>query len=64
MIKCMSSNCSKNIEIPSKSFHINNTTILKRKYFIYSDIKNYIITNYTGDGKDIIEGYSCKSNYY
>jgi uncharacterized ferredoxin-like protein len=25
-------------------------------------MRNFIIKNYTGDGKDIIEGYTCKSN--
>jgi hypothetical protein len=69
MIKCNSSQCGKLIEKPMKSYFVNNTTIVRsNKNYINNftkfklEYKNFIITNFTGDPKEILDGYLNKSN--
>ncbi len=66
MIKCNSSNCGKLIEKPMKTYYVNNTTVVRSKLNLINllmeiEYKNFIITNYTGDPKDILDGYLNKS---
>jgi hypothetical protein len=60
--KCSSSLTNKPVERPLKTFLINNTTCVKSKLkFIQPEFKNFIITNYSGDPKEILDGYLNKS---
>jgi hypothetical protein len=54
MVKCNSSNCGRIVEKPMKTFYVNNTTVVRK-------FKNFIITNFSGDPKDILDGYLNKS---
>jgi hypothetical protein len=52
MVRCNSSSV-KGIEKPMKSYCINNTTVVRKA-------TNFIITNYSGDPKEILDGYLNK----
>ncbi len=61
MVKCMSNNCSKYCEKQLKSFYINSSCVVRSNIKLTTENKNFIITNFTGDPKDILDGYYTKS---
>jgi hypothetical protein len=63
MIKCNSASSGKIIEKPIKTFYVNSTTVVRSMIILILENKNFIITNFTGDPKDILDGYLNKSRY-
>jgi len=61
MIKCTRTK-NKFVDIPVKTFYVNNTTCVKSKFYLSLEFFNFIITNFSGDPNDILDGYLNKSN--
>ena len=65
MVRCNSINCAKFVEKPMKFFYVNNTTVVRSKYYCNKiAFKNFIILNYVGDPKEFLDGYLNKSKIY
>lgn len=60
MIKCTKTK-NKFVDIPVKTFYVNNTTCVKSNFLLILEFFNFIITNFSGDPNDILDGYLNKS---
>jgi len=67
LTKCKASDNAK-LEAPSKHFVVNNTTIFRSKvkfiFLFFLENKNFVITNYMGDPREILENYLMKSSNF